>query len=545
MPSRAEQYIKSYEIEWNKLGNFRNLWQETADLAFPRESNISTTNYRGAEQTRAVLDPTAVIDSKEMADGLLSAIIPAGEYFFKWNVSKDNIGGQSDEFDDYLARATDKHHRALFASNFMSQESEFMRSLVVFGTGNLYSEWTIKAGGLNFKDYDIALYIILLNSKGMIDTIMIKFPYTARQAVDEWGDKAGQKIKEAYADEKKKEEVFQILHTVKPRENRNPRYYEDPMNMPWESTYIDVKNKYLIDEGGFPEFPYHPARWMVTTGEIFGRGVGTQILPQIRVTQQIKRDLIECGNKHNDPPKEVLDSFEGEVKVFKGALNNVQEINTIVPIQGVQGNFPITKDIIEMEQEILHKAFYKNVFNPITDLKGDRRTVPEIRERTLEGLRRAGQPVGRIQTEHLEPMLRRTLMLLIENGEIPEPPLGLETVEIEYLGLMANALSSGQAAAFQKAVAITKELDEQFPTLKDNLNMDEGYRNMCRQLGMRAEDIKDIDDRDEIRKARQAELQKQQALQAAQVAAQAYGQTTGAPEEGSPAGKLMEATNAV
>lgn len=539
---KAEQYIKSYDIEWNKNGNFRNLWQETADLEFPRESNISSFNYRGTEQTRKVYDPTAVIDSKEMADGLLSAIIPAGEYFFKWNVSKDNIGGQSDEFDDYLARATDKHHRSLFSSNFMSQESEFMRSLIVFGTGNLYSEWSIKAGGLNFKDYDIALYLMLLNSEGMIDTMMIKFPFTARQAVQKWKDNAGKKILEVNADPKKQEDIFQILHIVRPREKRNPRFSEDPMNMPWESVYIDVKNKHLIDEGGFPEFPYHPARWMVTTGEINGRGVGTQILPQVRVLQKVKCDLIECGNKHNNPPKEVLESFDGEVKVFAGAINQVQEIGTIVPIQGVQGNFPISEKVLEMIQEMIHKAFYKNVFNPISDLMGDRRTTVEIRERKLEGLRRVGQPVGRIQTEHLEPMLRRTLMLQIENGEIPRPPLGLETVEIEYLGLMANALSSGQAAAFQKGVAIANEMEERFPGTKDNINVDEGFRNLCRQLGMRAEDLNSIDDRDAIRAARQLELQKQQALEAAQAASQAYSQTTGAPEEGSPAGAIMEAT---
>lgn len=539
--SRVEQYIKSYEIEWNKNGNFRNLYQDTADLEFPRESNISTIKYRGTEQTRKVYDPTAVIDSKEMADGLLSAIIPAGEYFFKWNVSKDNIGGQSDEYDDYLARATDKHHRSLFSSNFMSQEGEFMRSLIVFGTGNIYSEWSVKAGGLNFKDYDIALYIMLLNSEGVIDTMMIKFPFTARQTVQKWKDNAGKNILESNADPKKQEDIFQILHVVRPRENRNPRYFEDPMNMPWESIYIDVKNKHLIDEGGFSEFPYHPARWMVTTGEINGRGVGTQILPQVRVLQTMRCDKIEQGNKGNNPPLEVLESFDNEVKVFAGAVNNVQEIGTIVPIKGIQGNTQSTEKEIEEERGMVHTAFYKNVFNPISDLKGDRRTTVEIRERTLEGLRRVGQPVGRIQTEHLEPMLKRTLMLLIDNGEIPQPPLGLEAVEIEYLGLMANALSSGQAAAYQKGVAIGLEMKESVPEIMDNINVDEGFRNLCRQLGMRAEDIKDIDDRDAVRAARQAQLQKQEALEAAQVAAQAYSQTTGAPESGSPAGALMEA----
>jgi len=538
----AEQYIKAYDLEWNKNGNFRNLWQETANLMFPRESNISHIRQRGAEQTKEVYDTTAVTDSKEMADGLLSAIIPAGEYFFKWNVSKDNIGGQLDEYDDWCARATDKQHRCLFSSNFMSQESEFMRSLICFGTGNVYSEWFVKAGGLNFKDYDIALYLMLLNSEGVVDTMMIKFPFTARQAVQEWGDRVGQKIKEAYDDEKKREEIFQILHVVRPRAERNPAYSEDPMNMAWESVYIDVKHKHIIDEGGFPEFPYHPCRWMVTTGEIYGRGIGTQILPQVRLLNQIKCDLVDCANKHNNPPLEVEGELDSEVKVFAGAINNVQEIGTIAPIQGAQGNFPVSEKALDMEREEIHKAFYKNVFNPITDLKGDRRTTVEIRERKLEGLRRVGQPVGRIQTEHYEPMLKRTLMLLIRNGEIPEPPLGLETIEIEYLGLMANALSSGQAVAFQKAMAIVSQLDEQFPSIKDNLNIDEGTRNLFRQLGVRAEDINSIEDRDAIRAARQAELQKRQAMEAMQAAAQGYSQTTGAPEEGSPAGAIMEAT---
>jgi len=544
MTTRAEQYIKDFEIEWNKNANFRNLWQETADLMFPRESNITITRQRGTEQTKGVFDTTAITDSKEMGDGILSSIIPAGEHFYKWNVSKDNIGGQSDDYDSWCAHATDKQHRALFASNFMSQMSETMRSLIVFGTGNIYSEWSTKAGGLNFKDYDIALYVMLINSEGVIDTMMIKFPFTASQAVKKWGNKVGKKIAEAYDDHKKRENIFPILHIVKPREKRNPRYSDDPMNMNFESVYIDVESKYIIDEGGYRSFSYHPCRWMVTTGEIFGRGIGTQILPQVRVVQSMKCDLVECANKHNNPPKEVAGEVDGEIQVFAGALNHVTEIGTIVPIAGVQGNFPITEKALENEREEIHKAFYKNVFNPITDLKGDRRTTIEIRERKLEGLRRVGQPVGRIQTELLEPLLRRTLVLLIENGEIPEPPLGLETIEIEYLGLMANALSSGQAVAFQKAIAIASELDERFPSLKDNLNMDEGYRNLCRQLGVREEDINTPEQRDAIRAARQAELQKRQMMEAMQAAAQGYSQTTGAPEEGSVAKELMEAANA-
>jgi len=540
MATRAEEYIKRYETEWNKLATFRSLWQATADLTFPRENNITTIYAQGTEKITHA-DDTAITDSKIMADGLLSALIPAGEYFFQLNVDKDNIGGQSEEYTDYLARATDKLHRELFSSNFLMQMGETMRAIIVFGTGDIFSEWSSSTRGLNFKDYDISLYVILENDEEMVDTIMLKFPFTARQAVKKWRNKAGKSVLEAYESETKRNDIFQFLHIVRPREERNPRLI-DNLNAAFESVFVGIKDKNLIDEGGFPEFPYHTPRWMKTTGEIMGRGQGTEHLKQIRVVNQQMVDFNEMSNKFPNPARDVLSSVEGDYAVYPGARNEVSELPASAVIEGMQGAFPITKEVLEMQREVIHTAFYKDVFMPLVDLKGDRRTTLEVRERLIEGLKRVGQPVSRLQTELLEPLIRRCFNLLIRNGVIPEPPLGLETYEIEYLGLMANALSSGQASAFQKAIVIAKEMEDTFPGTKDNLNIDEGFRNLCRRLGVRSEDINTPEQREEIRRQRIEQAEQQKALEAAQVASQAYGQTMGAPEEGSPAGALMGTT---
>lgn len=538
--SRAEDYIKRYDTEYNKLGTFRSLWQATADLVFPRENNITHIYAHGTEKITHA-DDTAITDSKIMADGLLSAIIPAGEFFFQLNVDKDNIGGQSEEYTDYLARATDKLHRELFSSNYLLQMGETMRSLITFGTGDIFSEWSAKIRGLNFKDYDISLYVILENDIGIVDTHMLKFPFTATQAVKKWGkDKVGKSILEAYNTETKKNEIFQFLHIVRPREKRNPRL-EDFMNVAFESVYIGLKDKNIIDEGGFPDFPYQIPRWMKTTGEIMGRGQGTEHLKQIRVLNQQMVDFNECSNKHVNPPREVLSSFEGDYAVYPGAKNEVSEIPSSAVIQGLLGNFPISEKTIEMQREVIHIAFYKDVFQPLVDLKGDRRTTLEIRERLIEGLKRAGQPVLRLWSELFRPQIRRCLNLLIRNGVIPEPPLGLETVEIESLGLMANALSSGQATAFQRWIAVGVELKESVPGIIDNVNTDGGYRNLGRKMGVRSEDMNDIDVRTEIRQQRIQQIEEQKAREEAQAAAQGYSQTTGAPESGSPADVLMGA----
>jgi len=311
--------------------------------------------------------------------------------------------------------------------------------------------------------------------------------------------------------------------------------------MPFESVYVGIKDKNVIDEGGFPEFPYAVPRWSTTSGEVNGRGVGTEILPHVRVLNRQMADFTELGNKHANPSREILESFEGEYSVIPGSTNFVSEIPSSYVNPGLQGNFPVTDKIIEMQRDIVHKAFKRDVFVLFADLKGDRRTTVEIRERKLEGLRRVGQPVSRIQSELLEPQIIRTLHLLIRNGEIPPPPPGLEVLEIEYLGLMANALSSGQAMGFQQAATIAIEANEHFPEAKDNLNADEGFRDLYRSLGVKAEHLATIEQRDEIRQARLEQLQQQQALEMAEAVGKGYKDTSKAPEEGSLAGAIQNA----
>jgi hypothetical protein len=537
---KAQDIVRLYDQKWAKNANFRSIWQEAADLMFPRESNIEESLVPGSKRTDNIYDTTAIVDSTEMADGLLSALIPTGEFFFQWNVSKDNPAGINEAFERWAMNATDKQHRALFASNFMQMSAETMRSLIVFGTGNQYSEYSLKQLGLNFKDYDIALYVTWKDSDGRTEGQAVKFPYTAQQAFDEWDTKAGKSVVKAMEKPESRDDVFHFIHMVRPNNQRNILMGNNK-NLPFGSVYVSVKDEVIVDEGGYEEFPYHISRWMETSGEVMGRGVGTEILPQVKVLNRAMQDFIELCNKHVNPPREVLESFDGEVDVTPGALNYVMETGSIKALeQAMLGNFPIAEKEILMLRGFVDKAFLKNAFSPITDLKGDRRTTLEIRQRKLEGLKRVGQPVGRIQSAWLEPMLQRTLRLLIKHGEIPKPPAGLELLDLEYLGLMSNALSSGQSTAFQQWVAVGAELNETVPVF-DNVNVDAGYRHLGKSLGVKAEHINTTEQRDAIRQERRAAIEAQQQAEMLAQAAQGYSQTTGAPEQGSPAGAIMEA----
>lgn len=537
MAETVEELIAWYNHEESKSANFRTLYQNVADLMFPRESTITTMRSPGEEFR--ISDPTGEMASIEMASGLFINWFPPGQRFYNV-VMSDRRLNEIEDVKRALGQITEISHEKRANSNFVLQANETLRSLVTFGTGNMFSEW-VAGTGLNYKDYDIAHYLILQNGMGIVDTMLIKHPKTARQATQEWGNKAGKSIIEAMGDIKKQNEIFWFLRIIRPREKRTS--LTDNLHMPFQSLDINIKDKLIINEGGYEEFPHQVPRWSQSSNEVWGRGPGTVALPTVRGLQRMKNDLIECGNKWNNPPREVLESFEGEVQTFPKALNWVQEIPSIKAIdEGIRGNFPITKDILEMEREEVKKFFLNDIFIQLRDLKGDRRNELEIKARLTEGLQRLGLSYGKLTEEWLNPLVIRDIMLLFRNGELPPLPVEMQgkSFKIEYVGRLAMELKSQQARGFQQWVGNGAEMDSVFP-VTDNINFDGGFRRLGETLGVSIEDIATPEEVQEKRDARQAELEKKQALEMAQMAGQAYPGATKSPESGSPAEVLMGA----
>ena len=149
---------------------FRTVFQDTADLVFPRESNITEMKTPGENRKyNQLYDVTAVVESERMASGLLTNLVPAGQKFFSLTTSNTQIQ-ELDAVKSYMARATEILHEELFSSNYLLQLAETLRSLVTFGTGNLFVEWR---NGLNFMDWDVSRYQILENFQGIVDFLIL------------------------------------------------------------------------------------------------------------------------------------------------------------------------------------------------------------------------------------------------------------------------------------------------------------------------------------------------------------------------------------
>ena len=539
---KAKEIIDEYNREEAKQANTRNLWQRVSDHMWPY-AQITSEYSSGTDRTQTIKDVTPMLDMMDMVSGFKQVLMPAGQTFYVIKVSSEQA--RIDRIQRYLSYLTETSHEKLFASNLPVKIDDILISMITFGPGCIFTEW--KPGkGLNYKTSKIGSYVILEDdSENVIGSIQ-KFKLTAAQAFDKYQDKAGPCVVKAMEKPETQQNEFWFLYKVAPRNRYNvklSRTYNQ--NMPYEACIVNMADMVTVDEGGFPENPYAIGRWMRPEYEKDGRGIGTEMLPQIKVLFAMTQRFIECGNKWVDPPRQAkVDGVEGEIRTSPGSLNWVTEMDNIKALDAaMNGNFPITEESLNRQTEIIHRAFYKNAFDPLADLKGDRRTRLEIQERIRGTLKKLGPPVGRLWMELLTKLLERSILELIRNREVmpPPPELAGTNFGIEYIGPLALALKSEQAAGLQEWLTFIGEANVAFPDqhIEDNVDFDDAIPRLGRTFGVNVEDISSAEQRDAKRQTRLEAQQAQQLAMAAEVASKSYKNTSGAPEEGSPAEAVM------
>lgn len=540
---RAQDIISLRDREKARQASFRSLWQSVANLVFPQTYGITTTYSAGTELMSGLFDTTAVIELENMTSGITNNLFPAGQQFF---AVKAADGDDDETANRYLSYLTEKAHEAIFNSNFIAQVNNTIQYWSGFGIGSLYSDWTAR-DGLNYRDYAIGTYQCLENSRGIIDTIILTCPKTARQIVEEFGSDpkvVGQSVVSAYNRPDNREDSFNVIQVIRPREGYSPGMWANT-SMPVESVYVQEQDKVFLQEGGYDEFPFAIPRYQVVYREVYGRGRGVMMLPQIRLLNRLARDYLEMSNKWVNPPRMIHESFDGTVDVTPGANNYVTQMDAIAPINmGANGMYPVTKDILEYHREtIRQEGFFKNAFEALSSLSGDRRTTTEIIERLKEGMKKLSKPLGRLFTELLTPAISRSILLLIRNGVVERPPDQLQgrNFKLEFINPLALALRDQQSRGFQYWVASLEKMELIFPGVRDNVDYDVAYRDFGQSLGVKTDHIRSIEDRDRMRAERAKKQQQMEMAQMSALEAEGYNKATKAPESGSPAEMLVGA----
>jgi len=537
MDKEAEEILTLRDSERARSSNIKNLYQQFADLGYPLENQIITQQSPGADRSTVIRDSTAIKALNRGTSGFIGSWIPREKYFFDIRV-RDRRVAEMPDVKWWVALAVQIAHEEMFDSNFDNELHNNIKGAMGFGTGCLYVEWDYINRCLNFQDWHVSMFEFMQDARRRANAVILSYKRTAKQIADEY-ENPGEQVTLAANQPNTQNKEFEIVRIIRPRKNRNPSY-RDVMNMPFEDIHINADEKVVLKRSGFPRFPFAINRWEVGSSEKWGRGCGVQSLSEIKDLQQKKKDYTECCQRLLRPPYLTRD-IEGSINMLPDGRTEVVNIEDIKALNlALPGAFPVTKDEISDQRNVVDSYFYNDVFSMFTSMTGDRRTTLEIQLKYREGLRLLVSPVARQQVELFNPILENVISLLIEWGRIPEPPPELTGMpySIEYQGELAMAMKEFQARGFERAMALMATSANVFPDIRDQINLDRAMPDILTTYGMKIEHLNTPEEKETIRAERAEREDMMKRIAQMEAESKAYKNTQKSPEANSPAAEM-------
>lgn len=510
-------------VEFNRLKskrqNWETHWQSVADFVAPTRQFTSFTE-RGTEKRRLVFDSTAEESAEVLASGIHGLLInPA----IKWpNLRVADPGlNEIPVVKSWLDDSTNRM-LALFSNprfGFDTQAHEAFLDLVTFGTSALIL--TERNGEIRFQAWPLSEVFCRTDEHGMIDTVYRKFPMTAIQAWDRWGNKAGKEILAIIKNDLKRyHEERQYIQAIFPRKDRDAGKI-DRLNKPWASVVIDQKSETVINEGGFDEFPFLIPRWAKAPGEVYGRSPAMKMLPTIRLLNAMVKTILVASEKAVDPPMIVHgNSIEGPIMTSPGSIIPARPGVGRTPIEPLpqNGRFEVGLQLVQDAKESIKSGFFLDLIGALP--LSDRMTTVEIRARMAQKMQMLSPVLARLQQEFLTPLIRRTLDMMSRTGKLAEAPeefagMSFSELEIDYvspLALSQRASDLDNITRLQAFIMPNAELD---PTIMDNWNPDELFRYAALVTNTPQRVIRNPREVQMIRQSREEMMRQQQQLEAA------------------------------
>jgi len=445
--SDVEMILQRYASAKSKKSESDNLREDAGKYSWPTSRDMYKTCEQsdGLEFSLDVFDSTTINGSFRLAANIFSYLMPVatGTTWFGFEASEYEDNNDT-AIAEWLSKATRITHKEIWRSNFMREMLAAIRSMVVFGTGVISVESAKRTKELVYRAYHVGDICFQENSKGVIDTVFRDICYTARQAVQEFGKKTPAKIKEAAEDASRANKKFDFIHCVHPNADFNSKKIN---SFRFKSVWIYKKDKVEVKTENFKSNPYFVMRFTVAPGELWGRGPIIELLPEIRMLNQMRVDYIEASELANHPPMIVEDD---------GVIGQpVTEARGVIYIRAgaekptawnTGGNLPVTRQDLEDQRDVIREGLFQNIFQTLEGVKNVS-SATEANIRKQDGMIIVAPVVGAVQKEGLDPIIVRSLSL-IPAKKLPPAPRKFE-FDIVYQGRLALAMSALTADAIE------------------------------------------------------------------------------------------------
>lgn len=519
----AQAIISRHDALKAEQSNWRSLWDDAARYIMPRKGDILTKNTPGQEQTTQLYDTTAEESVQVFAAGLLAQLTPPGEAWFKLEPSKP---GASEEYRSWLSGLTDFALKAIYASNFYLGWHEDCLDGGTFGTSCLYLEEGTKRL-LNFVNIPVGTFTICEDAEGMVDTLYREWSWTAKQAEQQWGaEKLGEQARKALSstDPKDWDRKFTFIHAIYPR--RRGLWKEGQVEAslrPIASCYVCKEDVHVVEEGGFYEMPMFAGRLLRSNNEVYGRGPGVQVLPEIRVLNRMELDLLLAVETMVNPPWLMPDdsAYRPDNRPNGITYWDASNPNNKPEQLRRENRVDLGEQKTEQKRARIRSAFFVDMFQMLTNPAAMQRekTAFEVAQMVQERLVLFSPMFARIVQEKLNPLIERVVNIILRSGLYPPPPQDAveQGYEISYTSKIALAIKAAQNNALLEVLNICTLMQPFDQAVGMVVDWAKALRDVARNRGLPQEWMRSEEDV----QAMVAQMQQaQQAMQQAALAEQ-------------------------
>lgn len=508
----ANTLIRDFEWLWSKQGNFRVLWNTTAQFVMPAWDNFIGEFAEGVNRNTRIFDSTGIIANERFAAAMEAMLTPRAQVWAKIKARDEQL-----KDNPAIQRYLDQVNKILFSAryhpeaNFSSQTDECYMSLGAFGNNLLFIDEAV-GKCMRYRSVPLSELVWALNHQGQVNEIYRKFRYTAKQAISHWGDQGvPQSVRNIFA-RTPHEEIF-FLHCIRPNHEYAPGRYGDKGKR-FESWYIHLDSKSVLERSCYRVFPCAIGRYRVAPRENYGRGPATTCFPDVRTANEMMKTALRAGQKAVDPPillaeESVLSNFNQRSGANNYGMMTADGKPLAMPFES-KANFKVAEELLEGTRNVIRDTFLNTLFQIL--VQNPNMTATEALLRAQEKGELIAPAMGRQQSEFLGPLIHRELDILGAAGQLPPPPVELtrngQGIDIEYTSPLARALRAEEGSAIMNTIQDLGVIAQIDPTVKAIIDTHGAVREMAQIRGMPAKLVRTDEEADEILQ-QQAEQQQQ------------------------------------
>jgi hypothetical protein len=529
----------------------------------PYRGRFQTENQdqRGKRKGLKIINGTATRSMNILSSGMMAGLTSPGRPWFKLSTHDPDLA----EFTpvrrwlDDVARAM----RTTFAqSNLYNILPSVYGELGPFGTTALL-EADDPHSIVRFYPFTIGSFSIAQDDRLVVDTFCREYKATVRQLVGRFGTQnLSQSSLTAWKGGKLDTEVA-CVHLIRPNLGQERKGF-GWVRMPFIEEYWEKasdKQEPLL-RSGYEERALFVPRWDVTGDDLWGKGIGHDVLGDVKQLQFLERRKEDVLDKHTAPPLEAGAELRGKrVSLLSGDVTYTNPTATggasIRPIVTTDPNAYryAAEDIREKETKI-RQACYEDLFLMLANDTRSGVTAREVEERHQEKMLVLGPVLERLNEELFDPLIDRTFAIMqrrslgvwrgMLDGQalLPPPPPDMmnEDIRVEYTSILAQAAKATSTAGLERFGQFVGGMAQMDPSILDKVDFDQFVDEYADAQGVPAKLIRGDDEVEQIRAGRANQQRAQQmaamAPAAKDLASAMKDAATTVPQEGSIASNL-------